>query len=187
MAHAETFPHSVNGSHAHVDEHAAEPRSLDDLSSLTAIELAQLYASGKPPQLGVLAGPARGRLLSVPFLSQLPFIGGFATAAVRMLGAARFMPWRGKTFSTPSESHKTSGRNRILDFEALPFDAHVEKSALDHEQTLVIKYARPENPWPLNVVVDELREVGRGVYLGPAYVRGPNGPVVLLWWGCVKA
>jgi hypothetical protein len=186
VAHAEASLHSVNGSHVHSGTHD-EPRSLEDLAELSADRLAALYAAGKPPQLGVLAGSARGRLLSVPALDKLALVGPALSAVVRKLSGLPIMPWRGKVFGAPSESHRTSGRNRLFQIEAVPFDAHVEKSALDHEPTLVLKYDRSENPAPLRGLVDELREVGRGLYLGPAYVRGPNGPRVLLWWGCVKA
>ncbi|MGZ3451544.1 MAG: hypothetical protein ACXWUG_15000 [Polyangiales bacterium] len=185
MAHAHGSLHSVNGKRVQPAVHE-EPRSLDDLAELTVEELSGLYAGGKPPQLGVLAGVTRGRLLAIAGLDTLPLFGSLLSSAVRKISGMRLMPWRGKTFAAPAEHHRTSGRNRWFELEALPFDAHVEKSALDHEPTLVLKYDRPENPAPVRALFDELREIGRGLYLGPVYVRGPNGPRVLGWWGCVK-
>jgi hypothetical protein len=189
VAHAEASLHSVNGSNgAHARAGSIEePRSLEDLAELSSERLSSLYAAGKTPQLGVLTGTARGRLLAVPALDSLPVVGPVLSAALRKLAGLPLMPWRGKVFAPPSEGHRTSGRNRLFEIEAFPFDAHVEKSALDHEPTLVLHYDRAENPAPLRLLIDELREVGRGLYLGPAYVRGPNGPRVLIWWACVKA
>jgi hypothetical protein len=96
------------------------------------------------------------------------------------------MPWRGKTFAPPGEHHRTRGTNDVLGLALLPFDAHVEKSALDHAPTLRLRYDRADNPSVLRPVVDELREVARGIWLGPCHVRGPNGPVVLFWWAIAK-
>lgn len=132
----------------------------------------------------MLVGATEGRLLAIPACERVPLLGPVLDR-VRRLVAPR-LPWRGKTFAS-GEHHRTTGRNRIFSFEAFPFDAHVEPSALDHAPTLKITYDRVENPRPLRPLVDELREVGRGLWLGPAWVRGNNGPIVLVWWGIVKA
>ncbi|MBI2392435.1 MAG: hypothetical protein HYV09_22815 [Deltaproteobacteria bacterium] len=161
-------------------------RTLDDLETLSPEQLATLYAGGRPPQLGVLAGHARGRLLSVPALHAVPVVGALLDRLLIRAAALPLNPWRGKTFAAPAEHHRTSGDNDVLGRALLPFDAHVEKSALDHAPALIIRYARPENPRLLRPVVDELREVARGLWLGPSYVRGPNGPRILVWFAVAK-
>lgn len=163
-----------------------EPRTLEDLRALPASRYPELYAAGRTPQLGVLAGKTRGALLAVPPAAGLPIVGGLLHRALMALSAVSWSPWKGKVFAAPQAPHQTDGRNRIFGFEAFPFDAHIERSAIDHAETLVLRYDRSENPRMLRVVVDELREVGRGLWLGPAYVRGANGPLVVLWWAVVK-
>lgn len=172
-----------NGS-PHVDPERL--RTLDDLEALAPDQLASLYAAGRPPQLGVLAGHARGRLLSVPALHAVPVVGATLDRLLIRAASLRLNPWRGKIFAAPDEHHRTSGNNDVLGRALLPFDAHVEKSAIDHAPTLVIRYARPDNPRPVRPVVDELREVARGLWLGPSFVRGPNGPKILLWFAVAK-
>jgi hypothetical protein len=190
VANADHLHHPANGHNVNLHERATPPRTVDDLVAMSPGELAELYASGTTPQLGVLAGETRGRFLAIPALTALdavPLVGSLVQRAVSHVLASRVNPWRGKTFAAPTESHRTEGTNVVLGRSLFPFEAHVEKSALDHRETLVIRYASKGNPWPLNVLVDELREVSRGVWLGPAYVRGPNGPNVVLWWACSKA
>lgn len=191
MAH---HPSQRNHSDGHeLDLLRARVRNVDDLAGLSHEQLSALYAGGQPPQLGVLAGQTRGRLLSIPALLPLRRrLGGS-----RLLGrserlfdrlvAGRLMPWQGKTFAPPSEPKRTRGHNRVLGRELLPFEAHVEKSALDHQPTLLIRYELPENPTPLRRLRDELREITRGIWMGPAYVQGPSGPRVLLWFALQKA
>lgn len=184
MANAQRIASSNGSARRAIFE--VEPRTLEDLRALPAERLAELYAAGRTPQLGVLAGPTRGALLAVPAIAGLPVVGGLVHRVVRAVAALPWAPWKGKTFAAPQAPHETTGRNRIFGFEAFPFDAHIERSALDHVETLVLRYDRSENPRMLRMVVDELREVARGLWLGPAYVRGANGPLVVLWWAVVK-
>lgn len=197
MAHAQHHQHNGKGGHAlpHID--TATLRSIDDLAGLSADQLAALYAAGQTPKLGVLAGHTRGRLLAIPVIHSIPRVGTLlggrgeklldaAERVLDRLAATRFMPWRGKTFAPPSEHQHTAGTNDVLGRAVLPFDAHVERSALDREPALVIHYDRKENPRLLRGIVGELREVSRGVWLGPVHVRGPNGPRILVWYAVAK-
>lgn len=188
MAHAQGIHSTAGNGNGSASTSAAslDPRTLEDLAALDVAQLAALYARGRAPQLGVLAGPVRGRLLAIPAIASLPVVGGLLTLAFRQIAGRLGGLWRGKSFSSPDAPHRIHGRNRFLSFEALPFEGHVERGALDHEETLVLRYDQATNPRPVRALVDELREVGRGLYLGPAWFRGPNGPVVVLWWACVK-
>jgi hypothetical protein len=177
-----------------LDVDRAGIRRIDDLARLSVEQLAVLYAFGHPPQLGVLAGRTRGRILAFPAVRALPWIGGvFGGRVARLVdhglrgfATTRLMPWRGKRFAPPGEHHRTRGSNEILGRALLPFDAHVEKSAIDRAPTLRLRYDHPENPRMLRPMAGELREVARGLWLGLVHVQGPSGPLILCWWAIAK-
>ncbi|GAC1351179.1 MAG: hypothetical protein NVS3B20_13370 [Polyangiales bacterium] len=195
MAHTHADTHAQNnGRGPQADsnkggssQNPTEIRSLDDLTHLPSARLAERYAAGTPPQLGVLAGPTHGRVLSCPLLAQLGRVGATLDQAVGLLGRQRWVPWTGKLFHSPDQPHGTSGSNRVFGRDMLHFDATLAKSAIDHAPALLMRYDRKEIPHFFHQFSAELREVGRGVYLGPLYIKAANGPMVLLWWGCVKA
>ena len=56
-------------------------------------------------------------------------------------------------------------------------------SELDGKPTLFLTHDEPGSHWPVKRLVCELREVAKGVAIGPASLRTVRGPVLLAWLG----
>lgn len=152
-------------------------RTMATITSLEALvgahpdALADFFASGAPCDPSTL-GTRRGRLLAVAALGPMHA----ASRPLLVALATRLTPWTGKAF----ESGGTSGSNVVFGHRRARFHAQIAPSNLDGEPSLVMRYDGLKNPWPLPELVEELREVGPGVALGPLLWRGSH---VLLWWG----
>lgn len=153
--------------------------SADQLASLSVDELRQLYERGRLFDLRALDGAPKGRMLTVA--------GGLGKPTPRRVlarvakGVA--FPWRGKSFSTvDAEAQRGAGINRLLLLgDRFPFDTFVEASAIDGKPCVRLDYDKPENPFFIRVIRDELREVAEDLYLGPAMFDGKR-PELVLWF-----
>ncbi len=156
-------------------------RTLDDLARLGARELRELYAAGSvPDSIAALDGDLVGRMLAVVRLDR--------GAPLRVIAAgarARLFPWAGKSFHADNETTgmginrvKLAGTRRLF-----PFATRVGPSVLDDEPAIILDYDQPENPMPIRMIHDEVREVAPKIFLGPAAVKRSKGrPVVVLWF-----
>lgn len=157
--------------------------TLDDLAALPRADLERLYRDATPPaSIAVLDGPLVGRMLAVRLLG-----GGPIARGVRRWAASPRFLWRGKTF-TSSGAAEGRGINRVVlptllgRQDLFPFGTHVGPSLLDGRDAVVLDYDRLENPPYIRRIRDELRQVGPGVFLGPAMWLGRRGATLLLWF-----
>lgn len=153
--------------------------SADQLARLSVDELRQLYEGGRLFDLWALEGAPKGRMLTLA--------GGLGKPSPRRalarLAKGVAFPWRGKSFSTvDGEAQRGVGINRLLLLgDRFPFDTFVEASAIDGKPCVRLDYDKPENPFFIRVIRDELREVSQGLYLGPALFDGKR-PELVLWF-----
>jgi len=152
--------------------------SLDSLVAAHPLALRDIYEAGEPCDPTVFRQGSRGLLLAVDRWRE-----AFMLARPIVRALSRLTPWRGKVF----ESGGTSGANQVLNWQLFRFHSEVADSRLDGKPTLMISYQGFGNPWPIANIVDELREVGDGVYLGPAYRLRDGEPKVMFWWGLTTA
>ncbi len=155
----------------------AEP-SVDELSRLGTSALGDLYATGTPPRLRDLDGAPRGRMLAwVGPVGRPPVF-----RVVSRVARSRAFPWGGKSFRSASDERGT-GINRVRGVgDAFPFETRFGPSAVDGRPCLILDYDLPQNPWFIRQIHDELRQVGTGVYLGPAMWKGAAGPTLVLFF-----
>lgn len=157
-----------------------EDASVLDLAALrrmTYAELDELYRNAKRPNsISDLDGHARGAMLAW----RRPHAGPIARW-LRVFGASTAFPWEGKSFTGASDDG--TGINRVTFFGKrnwFPFKTRFDKSFLDGKPTFVLDYSGPGNPPLIRSIVDEIREVAPGLYLGPAALnfRGRPRPVL---------
>ena len=153
-----------------------EDASVLDLAALRRMsyaELDELYRNAKRPNtISDLDGHARGAMLAW----RRPRTGPI-TWWLRVFGASTGFPWEGKSFDDGT------GINRVTFFgkrKWFPFKTRFDKSFLDGKPTFVLDYSGPGNPPLIRSIVDEIREVAPGLYLGPAALnfRGRPRPVL---------
>ena len=151
---------------------------LAELRRMNFKELETLYRAAKrPAAISDLDGDAKGAMLAW----RSPAAGPVAWL-LRTFGASSVFPWKGKSFQ--SQNHDLGeGINRINLLRKMrwfPFGTRFDASFLDGEPTFVLDYARPGNPPVIRKIVDEVREVAPGLYLGPAaiLIRGKPRPVL---------
>jgi hypothetical protein len=168
---------SVLNGRATSDSTLGVPVDLDLLARLTSQELDALYRRARlPSSLSVLNGAPRGRMLAlVP-----PFDRGLLFNAIRGFAGSRAFPWGGKSFASVGEASGTGINRAILLGEVFRFDTRVEPSAVDGAPCIVLDYDKPQNPWFIRQIHDELREVAEGLYLGPAMWKARTGPKLVL-------
>jgi len=159
-------------------ESRATGPTVDAMARQSVEQLGALYTMGDAPRLRDLDGAPRGRMLTwVGSLGQ-----GRAHARLTRFARASVFPWGGKSFSSESESNGR-GVNRVrLVGDAFPFATRFGPSVLDGRPCLILDYDQPENPWAIRQIHDELREVGRGVYLGPAMWKTWPLPKLVLFF-----
>ncbi len=76
--------------------------------------------------------------------------------------------WQGKMFDRAQQS----GRNRINDKDVYPFSTSLDSGLRDPNLKVVrIDYNKPENPWYLRHLVDEVVEISPGKLQGKIMVR----------------
>ena len=151
--------------------------NLDSLRRMTYAELDTLYRGARCPRaISDLNGHARGGMLAWRF----PRTGPIAWL-LRSFGASSAFPWEGKSFEGDAE--QGHGINRINFFgkrKWFPFKTRFADSFLDGKPTFLLDYSGPANPPFIRSIVDEIREVAPGLYLGPAAlnVKGRPRPVL---------
>jgi hypothetical protein len=157
-----------------------EDVSVLDLAALRRMsyaELDELYRNARRPDfISDVDGHARGAMLAW----RRPRIGPIALW-LRVFGASTAFPWEGKSFQGTSD--EGTGINRVNFFgkrKWFPFKTRFDKSFLDGKPTFVLDYSGPGNPPLIRSIVDEVREVAPGLYLGPAALnfRGRPRPVL---------
>lgn len=158
----------------------AEPLNLADLRRMSFEELEALYRAGKRPSaISDLDGDARGAMLAW----RSPRRGPIA-ALLRTFGASSVFPWQGKSFKSHGND-LGEGINRINLFRKMrwfPFGTRFAASFLDGAPTFVLDYARPGNPPFIRQIVDEVREVAPGLYVGPAALKIGGKPRLILFF-----
>jgi hypothetical protein len=157
-----------------------EETAVLDLAALRRMsytELSELYRSAKrPDSVSALDGHARGAMLAW----RRPRTGPVAWL-LRAFGGSASFPWEGKSFQ--GTSHAGAGINRVNFFGKrtwFPFKTRFDASFLDGKPAFVLDYSGPGNPPLIRSIVDEVREVAPGLYLGPAALnfRGRPRPVL---------
>ena len=157
--------------------------TADQLATMSVTELEDVYREGSVPTIDALDGAPPGRMLTIAgalgWRGMRRRVAAFARSSV--------FPWGGKSFHSHSA---TSGRgiNRVaLLGEKYPFDTRPEPSAIDGKECVFLDYDKPENPWFIRAIRDELREVSPGLFLGPA-MWAPRGktPQLVLWFAIDK-
>lgn len=152
--------------------------SLEDLRSMNFTELDALYRAGKrPSSIADLDGDAIGAMLAWRSPSRGPIAW-----CLRSFGASSAFPWEGKSFKNDSKD-LGSGINRVNFFGKrrwFPFKTRFEPSFLDGRPAFRLDYSGPANPPFIRSIVDEVREVAPGLYLGPAALlfRGRPRPIL---------
>jgi hypothetical protein len=159
------------------------PRTLDDLASLDVDALEALYRRGTvPASLHALDGSPVCRMLSVRGLDR-----GAVFGALRTISRSGAFPWAGKSFVASSDAEGT-GINRVRlagTRRWFPFHTRVEPSAIDGDACILLDYDLSENPKPIRMIRDELREVAPGLFLGPAMLdTGKGDPRLILFFAC---
>jgi hypothetical protein len=155
--------------------------SLGELVGAHPSALRDIYASGKPTDPAELGDAPRGRVLALTPLSRAYML----TRSVLALLAHDAMPWKGKEF----DHGGNSGTNVVLGKHVLRFRTALEPSEIDGLPTLALIYGDKafRNPWPVRAIRDELRTVGGGVAIGPAFMTWRGATTPLLWFGLERA
>lgn len=164
-------------------EGPAGRRVVTRVSSLGALvgahpsALRSIYGEGVPADPAELGDAPRGRLLTVVPGSAL-FLA--ARPIVRAI-SGNLLPWQGKTF----DHGGNSGQNVVFGKRVFRFRCERGESAIDAGPTLVLTYSHEAfgNPWPARAMVDELRMVGDGVAIGPAFFNAGSALELLFWFG----
>ncbi|MGH7297148.1 MAG: hypothetical protein ACRELB_19575 [Polyangiaceae bacterium] len=142
-------------------------------------ELGELYATGTTPtRLGTMEGDPRGRMLAVRALDH-----GATGRLLRGIASAAAFPWGGKSFRGDGE--RGTGLNRVHLFgrhQLFPFATSVRPSVIDGRPCVALDYDLPDNPALIRSIHDEVREVGPGLFLGPAMWKAKAGPRFVLWF-----
>ncbi|HKO97975.1 MAG TPA: hypothetical protein VJU86_13340 [Pyrinomonadaceae bacterium] len=154
--------------------------TIPELRRMNFEQLSDVYRSAKPPgSLSDLNGDARGAMLAW----RSPATGPLARL-LEAMGASPKFPWEGKTFQS-EHSDKGAGINRINLFTKMkwfPFSTRFDKSFLDGKPSFVLDYSGQGNPPLIAQIVDEVREVGPGVYMGPAAIKMSGKPRPVLFF-----
>jgi hypothetical protein len=162
---------------------AGAPRTLDDLAALDVAALEALYRTGTvPASIHALDGNPVCRMLSIRGLD-----GAGAGRTIRNLARASWFPWAGKSFAAQSDA-AGNGINRVRlggGRRWFPFTTKIEPSAIDGAPCIFLDYDHAINPRPIRMIRDELREVGPGLFLGPAMLdTGKSPPRLVLFFAC---
>ena len=160
---------------------AIQETSSLDLAALRRMnfkQLEQLYREGKrPAAISDLDGDAIGAMLAW----RSPGRGPLAWL-LRSFGASSFFPWKGKSFKSQNRD-LGAGINRINLLRKMrwfPFKTRFDASFLDGQPSFILDYSGPGNPPLIRSIIDEVREVAPGLYLGPAalLVSGKPRPIL---------
>ena len=155
------------------------PSTMDELARLSVIELGDLYRRASAPEsLEALVGAPRGRMLTATGILDRPRL----RKRVARLARSSWFPWRGKSLEAV-DPERGSGVNRVRWLgDTYRFDLRLDDSAIDGERCAVLDYDRPDNPFFIRAIRDELRELRPGLFLGPALLETRREPRLLLWF-----
>ncbi len=154
---------------------------LDDLARRSEDALESLYRAGAvPADFFDREGRPKGRMLAVRRLDR-----GAPFDALRRFAASQRFPWGGKSFFRVGRE-QGRGINRVrlgpARFEWYPFDTRVEASLVDGRPTVLLDYDKPENPFFIRRIRDEIRELEAGLFLGPAMWKDDRGGAAHVLW-----
>jgi hypothetical protein len=154
--------------------------TIAELRRMNFEQLSDVYRSAKPPSaLSDLNGDALGAMLAW----RKPASGPLARL-LEALGSSQKFPWEGKTFRS-DHPDRGIGINRINLFRKMkwfPFRTRFDNSFLDGKPTFVLDYSGQGNPPLISQIVDEVREVGRGIFMGPAAIKIGGRPRPVLFF-----
>lgn len=159
------------------------PRTLDELSELSAEALAALYKKAKTPRVEDLDGPLLGRLLAVPAAEAIPGLPGL----IKRFSRSRVFPWQGKNFKTVARG-RGAGVNRVLGNRAewFRFETFAGKSNSGDFEVVHLNYDNPGNPGLVRRIKDEVREVSPGLWLGLAHIKTEKSLYLALYFALAK-
>jgi hypothetical protein len=103
---------------------------------------------------------------------------------LRAFSASTVFPWEGKSFKSQS-NEGGEGINRVNLFGKrrwFSFQTRFEPSFLDGQPAFRLDYSGPANPPFIRSIVDEVREVAPGLYLGPAALLVRDKPRPILFF-----
>lgn len=154
------------------------PARLDELLALDAAQLDVLYAAALTPRLPELSGDLRGRLLAWAALPRP------VDALFRALQRSDRFPWRGKSFRHDTGA-AGDGDNRLFAdrFHRYRFLTTIGPSRAGAFDAVQLDYDLAENPFFVRALHDEIRQLGKGLYLGQGYLMRPGAPRLLLYFG----
>lgn len=149
------------------------------LRRLSYRELDELYRAATSPRvISDVNGHARGAMLAW----RHPQMGPLAWL-LRAFGASTGFPWEGKSFDGDGDRGK--GINRVNFFGKrnwFPFKTRFAASFVDGKPTFVLDYSSDGNPAMIRSIVDEIREVAPGLYLGAAAIKIKGKPRRVLFF-----
>jgi hypothetical protein len=152
---------------------------LTTLRHLSYQELDELYRAATPPRaISDVDGHARGAMLAW----RHPQSGPLAWL-LRTFGGSTAFPWEGKSFE--GERERGKGINRVTFFGKrrwFSFKTRFDASFVDGKPTFVLDYSSDGNPPMIRSIVDEIREVAPGLYLGPAAILIKGRPRKVLFF-----
>lgn len=160
---------------------ATRTRTLDDLARSTEAKLEALYrAATVDMTFFEREGRPKGRMLAIRKLAT-----GAPFESLKNFAGSRAFPWGGKSFFRGG-AKEGLGINRVRlpvgRFEWFPFDTRLEASLVDGKDTIVLDYDKPENPFFIRKIHDEIREVEPGLFLGPAMWKLEGGKAAHVLW-----
>jgi len=135
-------------------------------------ELHPLFKEGKTPLFEEIEGDTVGS-----FLALNPKTGLWRKLGLRIFFDNPVARWKGKRFITRFDEQKRGKginlfRNRIVP-QRFPIELYVSKSLFDQNPCLSIAY--PRFPSRLFGLIDELRRIDNGVFLGQGHHKPPWG------------
>jgi hypothetical protein len=162
---------------SHPGRIATHVGTLDELVGAHPDALRKIYRGGLPADPADLGESPRGRVLSLElgadlFLLLRPVVRAFASGA---------FPWKGKVF----DHGGNAGQNVVFGKTMVRFRTELGASDVDGKPTLALLYDSPAfaNPWPIRAIRDELRSIGPGLAIGPAFMEIGGARRPLLWFG----
>jgi hypothetical protein len=144
---------------------------VDDIVRLDEAGLDALFADGQAPRANDMLGDLRGQVLRADDLAGEDLV----VQGVRgVLDAGDYQAWLKKSFA-PAGSGENLYSPYDRELRTAGFTYGVGVSRADGKPALLLDYARHDNLFLLWGVKEELRVVGRGIYLGRSYFETGAG------------